>query len=468
MGGLCDQTATEQKRLLDRRDVSAVELLDAHLERIDAANPVINAVVALDRDVARRSADRIDDARAAGEPVGPLAGLVTAHKDLTDTVDFPTTYGCPVFADHVPVADSLLVSRMKAAGAVAVGKTNVPEFGTGSHTFNPIYGTTVNPWDTARSAGGSSGGAAAALAAGMVSIADGSDFGGSLRNPAAWNNVVGFRSSPGLVPMIGRGVARSSFPISGAMGRTVDDLALLLNVIGAPDQRDPLNRGQQIPAAIPSIDRPLRVAFSPTVGGLPVEPDVAAVLDMFVSQIPSLRWSVEVAEPDLRGADECFETIRSFLYANGPVGDFSDEDFARTKPTIQEEVQRGRALGADEVAKAYVVLNDLWQRGVAFFENFDLLVAPVTQVSPFPADQEYPTEVNGVACTRYLDWMRSVCRITVLGLPALSLPAGFTEAGMPVGAQLIGGPQSDLQLLSAAKALETLTGHWQRRPPALP
>jgi amidase len=340
---------------------------------------------------------------------------------------------------------------MKAAGVVAVGKTNVPEFGAGSHTFNPVYGTTVNPFGNNRSAGGSSGGAAVALATGMVSIADGSDMGGSLRNPAAWNNVVGFRSSPGLVPRIEPGPARATLAVEGAMGRTVDDVALLLSVIGAPDARDPLNRGERIPATVTPLDRPLRVAYSPTLGGLPVETAVSDVVSAFVGALGGLGWEVELAEPDFEGADECFATLRSFLFSTGPLGSLSVEQRSRLKATVLEEFDRGMALTVPEVARAEGTLKQLWQRSVAFFDRYDLMVGPVTQLSPFPADQEYPTSVAGQPCERYIDWMRSVCRVTVLGLPALSLPAGFDESGLPVGVQLIGGPNTDAFVLRAAK-----------------
>lgn len=467
MSDICDTSATEQKELLDSRSISAVELLEAHLDRINAVNPSVNAVVALDAAVGRRAASAIDGARMDGDEVGSLAGLVTAHKDLTDTVDFPTTYGSPVHAGVRPSADSLLVSRMKRAGAVAVGKTNTPELGAGSHTFNPVYGTTLNPWDLGRSAGGSSGGAAVALATGMVGIADGSDMGGSLRNPAAWNNVVGFRSSPGLVPRIERGVSHSTLGVEGAMARTVDDLALLLSVIGAPDLRDPLNRGLEVPATIAPIGRPLRVAFSPDLGGLPFEPDIGGVIEKVVALLPTLGWSVELAEPDFSGADECFATLRSFLFATGKLHDRTDNERSQVKATVQEEYRRGQGQSSQEIADAYGQLQQLWRRSVEFFQSYDLLVAPVTQISPFPAELEYPTSVNGEPCERYIDWMRSVCRVTVLGLPALSLPAGFTDEGLPVGVQIIGGPYADLDVLAAAKVLESVTEHHKRRPPIL-
>jgi amidase len=468
----CDLTATDQLVELHTGRLSARELLASHLDRIDAVNSEVNALVAGDepgcRERAMVAAGAIDEARTAGRPVGRLAGLVTAHKDLTDTADFVTCYGSPVFAGHRPSTDSLLVSRVKAAGAVAIGKTNTPEFGAGSHTFNPVYGVTRNPYDLQRSAGGSSGGAAAALATSMVSVADGSDMGGSLRNPAAWNGVVGFRASAGLVPSVGPGVARATFGVEGAMGRTVADLCLLLSVIGAPDERDPLNRGVEVPVSPPRLDpeRRLRIAFSPTLGGLPVEPDVADVVERFAGALSGLGWQLEEHEPDLASADECFETIRSYLFANGPLAQLGAR-LGDTKETIQEEYRRGMELTGRDVAAAHARLGELWRRAVEFFTDVDLLVAPVTQVSPFSIEVEYPTSVAGVPCDRYIDWMRSCSRVTALGVPALSLPAGFDRAGLPVGVQLIGTPHGDLDLLSIAAAIERELAVETRRPPIL-
>lgn len=463
---VCDLTATEQFDLLQARELSARELLAAHADRVEEVNPSVNAVVAMDLSVAEASAAAIDQARAAGEVVGPLAGLVTAHKDLTDTADFVTCYGSPIHEGHRPSADSLLVSRMKAAGAVAVGKTNTPEFGAGSHTFNPVYGVTKNPWNLERSAGGSSGGAAAALATGMVGIADGSDMGGSLRNPAAWNNVVGFRGSPGAVPSVAPGVSRATFGVEGAMGRTVMDLALLLSVIGMPDARDPLSRDFGLRSMPKPVDRPLRVAYSPTVGGLPVESAVADVVQGYVEKIGGIGWSVEATEPDFSGADEAFAVIRSYLFANGKLADYADR-IGETKTSIQEEFHRGNVQTGADVAAAHAQVGVLWRRAVEFFTSFDLLVAPVTQISPFPIEIEYPTSVDGVECERYIDWMRSVCRITALGMPALSLPAGFDSEGLPVGIQLIGGPHCDVDVLSAALTLEQQLPVEHRTPAAL-
>ena len=462
---LVELTAVEQRRMVGAKEVSADELLDAHLARIDAVNPTVNAIVALDPDVGRARARAVDDAVAAGEPIGPLAGLVTAHKDLEETADFPTTYGSPLFAGHRPAADCQLVARMKAAGAVAVGKTNAPEFGAGSHTFNRVYGVTQNPWGLGRTAGGSSGGAAVALTCRMVATADGSDTGGSLRNPAAWNNVVGFRPTVRVVPQVGPGAnAWLTISTRGPMGRTVDDVALLLGVLAAPDDHDPLYRPIDLPDEITPPDRPLRVAWSPDLG-VPVEATQRDVLAGARQAMVDLGWHVTDDEPALDLASDCFRVLRAWNIANGPTARFHDR-MDEIKATIQDEIRRGSAVTAADVATAYGQLGALWRETVDFFDRgYDVLACPVTQVSPFPVDVEYPTEVAGEATPNYIDWMASCWRITVTGCPTLSLPAGFDVDGMPVGVQLVTRQGADVALLRAAKALEEATGFAARRPP---
>lgn len=472
-GSVVDLSAVQQRAMLEAGEVSARELLDAHLERIAVMNPTLNAVVALDPEIGRLRAAAVDDARAAGRPLAALAGLVTAHKDLGDTADFPTTFGSPLFATNRPKNDSLLVSRMKAAGAVAVGKTNTPEFGRGSHTFNPVYGITRNPYDPDRTAGGSSGGAAVALATSMVAVADGSDMGGSLRNPAGWNNVVGFRASPGVVPSTIPGPPWPRLGTEGAMGRTVDDLVLLLGVLSKRFVADPLSNGLDLASWVDSagslipLDRPLRVAWSPTLGGLPVEDDVSAVLAGVPGLCSDLGWSVEEAEPDFTGADDVFVTLRGWMMAHGTASALGDR-LTQLKETIQLEAEAGSAVSADQVYAAFTQLGTLWRRAAAFFEQYDLLLGPVSQVSPFPVETEYPTVVAGQRMGSYIEWMRSCCRITVMGGPAISVPAGFTAAGMPTGVQLVGGPGADVAVLRAAKSLEQATGGHYANRPALP
>ncbi|MEO5899874.1 MAG: amidase family protein [Ilumatobacteraceae bacterium] len=466
VGGLVELTAVEQRRLIATKQVSATELLDAHLARIAAVNPAVNAVISLDAEVGRARARAVDDAIAHGDDPGPLAGLVTAHKDLSDTADFPTTFGSPLFAGFRPAADSVLVARMKAAGAVAIGKTNTPELGAGSHTFNPVHGTTYNPWGLTRSAGGSSGGAAAALACRMVAIADGSDMGGSLRNPAAWGNVVGLRTTARIVPRVGPGNPWLPLTTEGPMGRTVDDVLLLLRVIGVPDPRDPLSRTVELPGELRPPDRPLRIAWSDDLG-VPVELEQAEVLAGMRRTMDALGWDVVDAEPDLDLAGDCFRVLRAWSSANSPTAE--SDRLAEVKQTVRDEIADGRVLTAAQVAVAWEQLASLRRTAVEFFDRgFDVLACPVTQVAPFPTEWQYPTEVAGHAMADYIDWMASCWRITVTGCPALSLPAGFDRAGLPVGIQLVAPLGADVDLLRAAKALETATGHGAKRPPILP
>ena len=465
VGDLVELTAVEQRRLIGTKAVSARELLDAHLARVEAVNSATNAIVALDPDVGRRRASDVDDAIARGEDPGPLAGLVTAHKDLEETADFPTSFGSPLFgAHHRPAADSLVVARMKAAGAVAIGKTNTPEFGAGSHTFNEVYGVTRNPWGLERSAGGSSGGAAVALACRMVATADGSDTGGSLRNPAAWNDVVGFRPTVRVVPSVGPGNAWMPISAHGPMGRTIGDVALLLGVLAAPDARDPMHRPIDLPHELHPPERPLRVAWSRDLG-VPVERTQLDVLAGTRQVMVNLGWEVEDDEPALEAASDCFRVLRAWNIATGRTAELHDR-IGRFKATIQDEIRRGMAVSAADVATAYTQLAALWRETVAFFDRgYDLLACPVTQVSPFPVEVEYPTEVAGARLSNYIDWMESCWRITVTGCPTLSLPAGFDSDGLPVGVQLVGRQGADVALLRAAKALEEATGFAARHPP---
>jgi len=451
---LCDLGAIDQRDLLARGEVSAVELLGSHLERVEQINPHLNAIVALNADIAIERANAVDAKVARGGNPGPLAGLVVAHKDLTETEGIVTTYGTPSRRDFVPLADSHLVARMRAAGAVCIAKTNVPEFGAGSHTFNPVYGLTRNAWNPERSAGGSSGGAAVALATGMIAIADGSDQGGSLRNPAAWAGVVGFRPTPGVVPRVSNNMWNPN-ATSGPMARNVDDLALILSVMNARDDRDPMWSAVDCSTPV----RPLkqaRIAWSDDLGGLPVEPAITAALATARSVLESLGWEVGADEPDLGSADEVFETLRVWRQpaALAPFVDQMDT----IKDAVRDEYSAGLAMSGHDVDLAFVELGAIRARVLEFFARWDLLCAPVTQVEPFPVEWEYPTEVAGREMSSYIEWMRSCSRVSVMGSPALSLPIGFAQSGLPVGLQIIGRPGDDRNVLAAAKAIEMAIG----------
>jgi amidase len=457
--------ATDLAARLRRREVSAREVVGAHLDRIAAANPRINAIVTLDAEGALRAAQRADQRLAAGAEPGPLHGLPIAFKDTHLTRGMRTTFGSPL-ADHVPAEDALCVERIERAGAIRLGKTNVPEFAAGSHTFNPIFGATRNPYDPDRSAGGSSGGAAAALAAGLQPIADGSDMGGSLRNPASFCNVVGFRPTPGRVPAYPTDTPWDTLSTDGPMGRTVADVALLLSVMAGPDPRSPIALDTPGTAFRTSLDRDpagLRVAWSPTLGGLPVDPAVRAVLEPAAAVFATLGCHVEPATPDLTEAEFVFRTLRAhqFDLAFGPDFDAHPGAF---KAALAGNIAEGRRLTRADLGRAERARARVWQAGLDFFDRFDALLAPVSQVPPFPVGWEYPHEVAGVPQHSYLDWMRSCYHVTVLGAPALSVPAGFTADGLPVGLQIVTRPRSDLLTLRIGAAFEAATGHGRRRP----
>lgn len=454
---LCLLPATRLAAMLRAREVSARELLEAHLVRVDRLNPTVNALVTLDVEGARAAAADADDALARGEEVGPLHGLPVGHKDTHLTAGMRTTYGSPVHRHLVPTEDELVVARLREAGAVRLGKTNVPEFAAGSHTTNPVFGPTRNPHDPTRSAGGSSGGAAAALATGMVALAEGSDMGGSLRNPAAFCGVVGLRPSPGRVPTFPAALGFSTLSVQGPLGRTVSDVALGLAVLAGPDRRAPLSLpepGASFTAPTLESLRGLRVAWAPDLGGrVPVDPAVRDALAGVPELVASLGGELEEACPDLDEADEVFTVLRAWLFAAslGPVVDAHPE---LVKATIHGNVAAGRRLTGADLALAEAAHTRLHLAIAEFFTRFDVLLAPTTQVVPFDVDTEYPTVVDGVTQPDYLGWMRSCTLVSATGLPALSLPAGRTPAGLPVGLQVVGPPRGDAAVLEVAHALE--------------
>jgi amidase len=461
------RSAIELAALIRTREVSVGEVVEAHLTRIEQVNPQVNAIITLDAEGARAQARAADAQLAAGEPVGPLHGLPVVHKDLFETKGMRTTYGSPIFADHVPDFDALIVARLRAAGAISLGKSNTPEFGAGSQTFNAVFGATRNPYDLSRTCGGSSGGAAVALACGMVPLADGSDMGGSLRNPASFNNVVGFRTTPGRVPVWPTRTPWSPLSIDGPMARSVADLALMLSAIAGPDLRAPLSLGDPGAPFAGSLERDLRgvrVAWSADLGGLlHVDPAVSAVLAPHTATLRNLGCAVETAAPDLRDGDEIFMTMRALSFETG-LGPLLDTHRAQLKDTVIWNIEAGRALTGADVARAQRMQGELYQRVLAFFAEYDFLALPVAQVPPFSVEQPYVTAINGVPMGNYIEWMRSCYLITVTGLPAISVPAGFTPAGLPVGLQIVGRPRDEVGVLQIAHAFEQATGFGKRRP----
>ncbi|GAA1752173.1 amidase [Nonomuraea sp. AD125B] len=447
-------SATELAGLIRTRQVSAVEAVRACLDRIDQVNPQVNAIVTLAAEQALDAAKAAD----AREPDGPLHGVPVAHKDLVDTAGIRTTYGSPVYADHVPDRDELIVERLRAAGAISIGKTNTPEFGTGSHTVNEVFGATRNPYDLSRSAGGSSGGAAVALATGMVPLADGSDMGGSLRNPASFCNVVGLRPTPGRVPVVSDVNAWYTLSVLGPMARTVEDVTLMLGAIAGFDRRSPYAIKEFFAPEPEEGVRGMRVAWSPDLGGLPVDPRTAAVTATAPAVFERLGARVEQVELDLSDAEDAFRTYRAWNYA------LSFGDLDRLGPNTAWNVEQGRRVTGADLARAERARSRLYQRMAAFFDVYDVLIAPVSQVPPFPVEHPYVSEINGQELPDYLAWMRSAYWISVLHAPAASVPAGFTPEGLPVGVQIVGAPFADARVLRVARAFEQATGHGLRRP----
>lgn len=472
MTDLCANDAVTLAGMLRRREVSAREVAAAHIGRIEAVDGAINAVVTRTFDTALARAAAADEALAHGQPLGLLHGLPVAHKDLADTAGVRTTYGSPLFADHVPDRDTLVVRRMAQAGAVSLGKTNTPEFGAGSHTVNPVFGATHNPFDLSRSAGGSSGGAAAALAARMICLADGSDLGGSLRNPASFCNVTGMRPSPARVPRWPLVDVADTLGVEGPMGRTVADVALLLAVLSGPDPSVPLALDAPAPAlpdpaAVTGLLRRdlrgMKVAWSADLG-LPVEPAVRAVLAPARQVLADLGCDVIDASPDLSGADEAFRIWRAFRFA-AQFGPLLPAHRERLGPNVLWNTERGLELTVADLGRANTLRAELAERVGAFFGTVEVLACPVSQVVPFDVTFDWVHEIDGVPQHTYLDWMASSYLISATGLPAISVPAGFTPGGLPVGLQLVGRWRADWPLLAVAHAFEAATGYASITPP---
>ena len=465
-GEICSMTAVDLAGRVRRKELSTTEVMEAHLARIEAVNPKVNAIVTLLPEEAMEGARAADEALARGLPVGPLHGLPVAHKDLALTRGVRTTFGSPIFADFVPETDALIVERLKQAGAVSVGKTNTPEFGAGSQTFNAVFGETLNPYDTTKTPGGSSGGAAAALACGMLPIADGSDMGGSLRNPASFCNVVGLRPSPGRVPTW-PDVAPHPLSVEGPMARTVEDVALMLGAISGPDARFPLSLSEPGSTFLRPLDRDfegVRVAWSRDLGGLPVDGRVAQVIEGGRQVFESLGCAVEEAEPDLTDADEVFKILRAWRFELA-YGELLKKHREEMKDTVVWNIEEGARLSGPEVGWAERKRTEIYHRTREFMEAHEFLVLPVAQVPPFDVELRYPTEINGEPMETYIDWMKSCYLVTVMGLPAISVPCGFTPEGLPVGIQIVGRPRDDLGVLRLAHAFEGATKFGRRRPP---
>ncbi len=439
----------------------------AFIAQIERCNPTLNALVAmLPESECLAQAEAADAQLARGEVVGPLHGLPIAFKDAEPAAGFPWTRGSLIFEDDRPSTDSVLVERIRLAGAIPIGKTNISEFTMGSHTYNRVYGTTVNPYDPSKSAGGSSGGAAAAVASGMLPMADGSDLGGSLRNPANFNNLVALRPTVGLVPNAPVAFPLIEFLAKGAIARTVDDVAFMMAVIAGQDDRDPRTWPSDPSIFNGTLDRDfrgVRVACCPDLGGLPLDARVRRVLAPCRRVFESLGCDVDDVAPDLRAADDVFLTLRAWMSA-ATLGPLLDAHRAQMKPEAIWQIELGRSLTSADIARAMQAHTDLLERMRRFHESYDFFVCAVNQTVPFDATLDWPHDIAGVAMEHYIAWMKSTYWISTILAPALSVPAGFTESGLPVGIQLVGRPRSDWSVLQLGHAFEAATRVGMRRP----
>jgi amidase len=466
---LCFMSGRELAGLIRSRQVSAREVMTAYLKQIERLNPSLNAIVAkLDDRSCLALADEADRALANHQSVGPLHGLPWAFKDLEAAVGFPFTSGSPIYRTTMPVEDTVLVERIRSAGAIPIGKTNVPEFGMGSHTYNRVYGTTRNPFDTTKSAGGSSGGAAAAVAAGLLPMADGGDLGGSLRNPASFNNVVGFRPSVGLVPAAPVMLPFLGFSVKGPIARSVDDVAFLMSVIAGPDRRDPGSYPSEPSTFTQALGREFRgakIAWCPDLGGLPIDPQVRDVINRQRRTLEELGCVVENASFDFRDAGEVFVTIRQWR-SWITLGHLLNEHRHAMKPEAIEEINAGALLTSADVARAMTRHAALLDRFRLFQETYEFLICTVSQVPPFEASTDWPHAIDGVQMDTYIEWMKSAYWISTTFCPAISVPAGFTPGGLPVGLQVVGRPRADFGVLQLAHAFEQATRVGMNRPPS--
>ncbi len=447
-------SAREVHRLLRGKDISPLQLLDALEERIAEVDEAVNAVPTLCFDRAR------ERARSRDFSTLPLAGIPVAIKDLIAVAGVRTTWGSMAYRDHVPETSDLLVERIEAAGGIVYAKTNTPEFGAGANTFNDVFGFTRNPWNTALSAAGSSGGSAVALATGMAWLATGSDLGGSLRNPASFCAVAGLRPSQGRVASDPGNLAFNHMAVDGPMARNVADLALLLDVMAGYDARDPMSLDDPaISFEENALQRqvPPRIAFSADLGVTPVDPEVAQICERAAMRFSELGAIVEHDHPDFSGLQEVFQVHRAMSYA-ASYGPLLEANRSIFKPEIVWNVEQGLALTADEIMAAMVTRSQIYQRAQRFFAQTDLILTPATVVPPYPVEQRFVERIGDYKFSNYIEWCSIAYAFTIIGAPALSIPCGFTQSGLPVGLQIVAAPRQEARLLSAALAFEELAG----------
>lgn len=456
MTDLCGLDALTLRSLIGRKALSPVELLDACIARIESINPAVNAFVTTSFERARNEARRAEEKVMKGEPLGLLHGIPIGIKDLNETEGILTSYGSELFADYVPEADERLVTAVRQAGAIVVGKTNTPEFGAGANTTNLLFGPTRNPFDLARTPGGSSGGGAVALACGMVPLATGSDHGGSLRTPAAYTGISGFRPSAGLVPHERRGIGYTPLAVQGPMGRTVGDMSLLLSGMMGADQRDPLlcDGDPMAFANLPRADlSSLRVAISEDLGFAPVDDGIRRTFRAAIARFAAVFARVEEASPDLHDADEIFDVLRATIFLAGHQ-EKVEKTPDKVGPNVTDNVNIGLGMTLADGARAMTAHTALYRRFLAFMDDFDILIAPCAAVPPFGVDQLYCSSINGQSLANYYRWLGIAYGLTLTSHPVAVIPCGLDSTGTPFGIQICGRRGADLQVLAISAALE--------------
>jgi amidase len=460
----CDLTAVEARRLIGTKQLSSSELLESCIGRIESVDHAVNAMVARDFDRARTEAKAADAAVARGETLPALHGLPIGIKDLEPTEGLRTTFGSPLFRDNVPARDQRLVAAIRSAGAIVLGKTNTPEFGAGANTRNAVYGATANPFDPQKSCAGSSGGSAVALATGMVPLCQGSDTGGSLRNPAAFCGIVGFRPTPGLVPTERRSHGWNVLSVVGPMGRTVADTTLLLSGMIGDDAGDPLattihgktvrNPADFYPPA-PIDLAGLRVALTPDFGFAPTEKHIASIFAEKTGSFRHVFARADDATPDCSGTDEAFEVLRALGYLASHL-DKVRKTPDMVGPNVRANVEEGLRYSAEDIARAFSLQTALYHRWQSFFQSYDIILTPAITISPRSWRELYPAEIDGTPTRTYFHWLAMAYAVTVVGHPAVSLPVGLDRNGMPFGLQIVGPRGGDALVLRVANQLESL------------
>jgi amidase len=463
--------ATALAKLYRSRKVSPLEVVQAVLARIEAVNPAVNAVVTLARDSALRDARRATAALGRGASLPLLHGIPVGIKDLAQTRGLRTTFGSTLYIDHVPDEDALVVARLRAAGAIIIGKTNTPEFGFGPTTFNDVFGRTRNPWDLTKTSGGSSGGSAAGLATGMFPLAEGSDLGGSLRGPAAFCGVVGFRTTPGLIPRYPTTLAWDSYWVEGPMARTVADTALMLSAIAGADDRAPLSYDVDVGAFVKAVNAPSvkgwRIACTPDLGGLVMlDKEVRATVEHAAGVFRSLGARVEEACADMSDIAEIVRLSRGFLMVAGH-GDRLPKHRNVLQPGLVENTEQGLQFTARDVAQAELLRTRQWHRVREFLAARDLWITPTMAVPAFPVEHPHVMEINGEPVGKAMQRSLLTYAFTVMGLPAISIPCGFTSAGLPIGLQIVGKRRGEAAVLRAAAAFEAAQPWAHRVPPVV-